>query len=68
MKDRVRNLEGDLERALRDKTDSACEAKRLQAANDGLDRQLQEAKVSQIRSLGDQQTVSVTAQRLQSQL
>ena len=49
LRDRVRSLEGDLERALRDKTDAACEAKRLQAANEGLERQLQEAKVSQIR-------------------
>lgn len=29
MKDRVRNLEGDLERALREKTDAACEVRRL---------------------------------------
>ena len=29
MKDRVRNLEGDLEIALREKTDAVCEVKRL---------------------------------------
>lgn len=68
LKDRVRNLEGDLEVALREKTDAICEVKRLSQANEGLERALQDAKMVQMRVQGDQQTVSVTAQRLQSQL
>ena len=40
MKERVRNLESDLERALRDKTDAACEVRRLTQATESLEKQL----------------------------
>jgi len=40
MKDRVRNLETDLERALREKTDASCEVRRLTMANEQLDKNL----------------------------
>jgi hypothetical protein len=38
MKDRVKILEQDLERAIREKTDAIYEAKRLQQANDSLEK------------------------------
>jgi chromosome segregation ATPase len=68
MRDRLRNLEGDLEKALREKTDAACEVRRLTQAKEALEKQLQEFKVSQLRAQGTEQTVNMTAQRLQTQL
>lgn len=38
LKDRIKNLETDLDRALRDKTDAFCEAKRLTLANEQLEK------------------------------
>ena len=64
----MRNLEGDLERALRDKTDAACEVRRLTTANEQLERQLSDLKITQMQAKGDSQTVGATAQRLQAQL
>lgn len=46
LRDRVKNLEGDLEIALRDKTDAVCEVKRLTHANEGLEKALQEARLN----------------------
>lgn len=40
MKERVKNLEGDLERAIREKTDAACEVRRLTQANEQIERSL----------------------------
>lgn len=38
LKERVRNLEGDLEKALRDKTDAGCEVRRLAQINETLEK------------------------------
>lgn len=38
MKDRLRALEGDLERAIREKTEAICEVRRLTQANDTLEK------------------------------
>ena len=64
----MRNLEGDLERALREKTDAACEVRRLTNANEQLEKQLSDLKITQMQAKGDSQTVGATAQRLQAQL
>lgn len=66
MKERVRGLESDLEKALREKTDAACEVRRLTAMQEGLEREMKELKVKEMSQKGDSQTVSATAQRLQS--
>jgi chromosome segregation ATPase len=68
LKERVRGLEGDLEKALREKTDAACEVRRLTALQEGLEREMKELRVKEMSQKGDSQTVSATAQRLQSQL
>ena len=46
MRERVRNLEGDLEKALREKTDAGCEVRRLNQAKEALEKQMQELKVN----------------------
>ena len=46
LKDRVRNLEGDLDRALREKTDAVCEVRRLTSAKEHLVLLVVEAEVS----------------------
>jgi chromosome segregation ATPase len=66
MKDRVRNLESDLERALREKTDAACEVRRLTQANDQLEKHLADLKITQMQAKGDSQVVGATAQRMQA--
>jgi hypothetical protein len=53
MRERVKNLEGDLDKALRDKTDAACEVRRLTQANEQLERQLGETKISSMQAKGD---------------
>jgi hypothetical protein len=40
MRERVRNLENDLEKALREKTDAGCEVRRLGLANEALEKQI----------------------------
>ncbi len=40
MRERVRNLENDLEKALREKTDASCEVRRLGLANEALEKQI----------------------------
>jgi chromosome segregation ATPase len=64
LKDRVRNLEGDLERALREKTDAVCEVRRLSTAKEQLEKQLSDLKITQMQVKGDSQTVGATAHRL----
>ncbi len=64
----MRSLESDLERALREKTDAACEVRRLTSVQESLERELKELRVKEMSQKGDSQTVSATAQRLQSQL
>jgi hypothetical protein len=66
LKERVRGLEGELENTLREKTDAACEVRRLTALQEGLEREMKELKVKEMSQKGDSQTVSATAQRLQS--
>ena len=68
MRERVKTLEGDLDRALREKTDAACEVRRLSQANEQLERQIGETKITSMQAKGDSQTVNATAQRLQAQL
>ena len=68
LKDRVRNLEGDLERALREKTDAVCEVRRLTTAKEQLEKQLSDLKITQMQAKGDSQTVGATAHRLQATL
>jgi hypothetical protein len=53
MKERVRNLEADLDRALREKTDSGCEVRRLTGVNEGLEKELKELRVQQMATKGD---------------
>jgi hypothetical protein len=48
LKERVKNLEGDLERALREKTDAACEVRRLTNANEQMEKQMGEMKIVQM--------------------
>ena len=60
MKERVRGLESDLEKALREKTDVACEVRRLTAMQEGLEREMKELKVKEMSQKGDSQTVSAT--------
>ena len=48
MKDRVRALESDLERAIRDKTDAACEVRRLTQANEQLEKAMGELRLNQM--------------------
>ncbi len=62
----MRSLEADLEKALREKTDAACEVRRLTSMQEGLEREMKELKVKEMSQKGDSQTVSATAQRLQS--
>ena len=62
----MRTLEADLEQALREKTDSACEVRRLTAATEGMEREMKEMQVKTITQKGDSQTVTATAQRLQA--
>ncbi len=45
MKERVRTLESDLEGALRDKTDLACDNRRLSAQVENLEREMKEMRV-----------------------
>ena len=57
-----------MERALREKTDVSCEVRRLTLANEQLDKNLQDAKISSLRVQGDSHSSSATANRLQTQL
>ena len=66
MKDRVHNLESDLERAIKEKTDSSFEVKRLEGQIQILNKQLEQMRVESIRNEGDNQTSSATVQRLQT--
>jgi hypothetical protein len=50
-----------LERALREKTDAACEVRRLTSANEQLEKQLSDLKITQMQARGDSQTVGATA-------
>ena len=66
LKERVRSLEGDLEKALREKTDASCEVRRLTSLQEGLEREMKELRLKEMSQKGDSQTVSATANRLQS--
>ena len=68
LKERVRSLEFELERTIRDKTDALLEAKRLEQANATLEKELQETKIDKIRVAGESQSTGASAQRLQAQL
>ncbi len=64
----MRSLEADLEQALRDKTDAACEVRRVTAAHETIERELKEQRVREMSQKGDSQTAGATVQRLQAQL
>ena len=64
----MRSLEDDLEQALRDKTDAACEVRRVTAAHEAIEKELKEQRVREMSQKGDSQTAGATVQRLQDQL
>ena len=68
LKERVRTLESDLEHALCEKTDAACEVRRLTTAVESMEREMKEMKVQSMATRGDSQTAGATVQRLQGQL
>ncbi len=49
----MRTLEADLEQALREKTDSGCEVRRLTAAIEGMEREMKEMQVKTLTQKGD---------------
>ena len=49
----MRTLEADLEQALREKTDSACEVRRLTGAIEGMEREMKEMQVKTLTQKGD---------------
>ena len=68
MKERVRNLEHELEKTMREKTDFSMENKSLQLANNQLEKDMQDMKIEKIRAQGETTSSGATVQRLQTQL
>ena len=64
MKDRVKNLEVDLERAIREKTDAQYEIKRLETQVQTMEKQMQAIKMDQMKAQGDSQSSGATVNRL----
>jgi len=65
-KERIKQLEKDLERAIKEKTDGVYEVRRLQGMLDSVEKEAKESKFAALRNEGDVQNTRTVLQRLES--